>query len=122
MLNLIADELNTRHTIELGGRQCQIPMKILIIKQVMRQAMKGDYKSLHTVLRMIDLVERSEAARLASAERAEHRFTEEQLRKMSAEERTALYFQTIREIDGQSDPTEEETVPGFFGRKKGEKP
>jgi hypothetical protein len=96
LIDLIAAELNSKHVLDAGGRQVEVPLKIVLIRQVIRLACKGHPKALLWALEMIELVQRNETNRHAS-ESMPPSITREQLSRMTKQERVDLYMKSLRE-------------------------
>jgi hypothetical protein len=96
LVELIAAELNTKHLLEVGGNQVEVPLKVVLIRQVIRLACKGHPKALIWALEMVELVQQTEVKRHAS-EDAYTQIRPEDLRKMSETELRDLYMQSLNE-------------------------
>jgi hypothetical protein len=96
LVELIAAELNSKHLLDVGGRQVEVPLKIVLIRQVLRLACKGHPKALDWALESMALVQQSEVKRHAS-ERPHFRISSEEISKMTEEELRKLYDQLTSE-------------------------
>jgi len=88
-------ELNSKHFIDVGGRQVEVPLKIVLIRQVIKLASKGHQKALDWTLEMMALVQQSEAKRHAS-EKTYPTISRDELNKLSLEELHSLYDQAVK--------------------------
>jgi hypothetical protein len=97
LVDLVAAELNSKHFLDAGDGQVEVPFKVVMIRQVMRLACKGNPKALLWVLEMIELVQRNETNQHAS-ESMTSSITREQVSKMTEQERVDLYMKSLREM------------------------
>jgi hypothetical protein len=109
---LIAAELNSRHHLDVGGRQVEVPLKIVLIRQVLRLACKGHPKALGWTLEMMALAQQFEVKRHTTEQPPINR---KELAKMTLSELKALYDQSFAE-DGQELMLDGST--GFPGKLK----
>jgi hypothetical protein len=101
VLDLVEDELNSKHSVNVGTEQIQVPLKHLLIKQLLRVAMKGNTKALFLSLEMLDTIQKTNAKRYEQSRRP--RITSEDIKNMTEQQMTDLYFKTIRQVDGEDD-------------------
>jgi DNA phosphorothioation-dependent restriction protein DptG len=96
---LIGEELESTRYIEIDNKRVKMPVKKIVIKQLMRLAMKGHPKALFPVLELADKHQKAIAKREAQKK---HRFpTKEEISKMTDQERTVLYMQTLKKVNGE---------------------
>jgi hypothetical protein len=93
VLALVAAELESKHSIAVGTKQIQLPLKQLLIKQFFRVAMKGNIKALFRALEMLDSIQRAAAKK--TAENLVPRLTTEELKGMTAIQLSELYRSTL---------------------------
>jgi hypothetical protein len=95
VLALVAAELESKHSIGVGTKQVQLPLRQLLIKQFIRVAMKGNIKALFHALEMLDTIQQS-AAKQEAQKRVPH-YTMEDLKKMTSQQLSDLYRSTLAE-------------------------
>jgi Family of unknown function (DUF5681) len=103
-LHLVEKELNSKHSISVGTRQIELPLKLLLVKQLLRIAMKGNTKALFFVLEMLDTIQKANAKKQTQSLRS--RYRTEDIQNMTDDERTELYFKTLRQVNGEEDEDE----------------
>lgn len=98
LLELISAELNAKHLLEVGGKQVEVPLKVVLIRQVIRLACKGHPKALIWALHMVELVQRSEVKRHVSDDSYD-RVSRVDLSKLSVAELQDLYVKSFNELE-----------------------
>jgi hypothetical protein len=94
---LIGEELESTRYIEMDNKRVRLPVKKILIKQFLRLAMKGHPKALFPALELADKHQKAAAKRHAQSK---NRFpTEEERSKMTAQELTDLYMQTLKRVN-----------------------
>jgi hypothetical protein len=101
VLDLVEEELDSKHSINVGTRQIQVPLKRLLVKQLFRLALKGNIKALLMSLEMLDTIQKANVKR--HAQMLKPRIKAEDFKNMTEEELTALYFKTLRQVDGNDE-------------------
>jgi hypothetical protein len=104
VLDLVEEELDSKHSVSVGTRQIQVPLKRLLVKQLLRVAMKGNIKALLLSLEMLDTIQKANAKK--NAQKLEPRIKAEDLRNMTEEQLTELYFRTLKKADGDEEDDE----------------
>jgi hypothetical protein len=104
VLDLVEEELESKHSINVGTRQIQVPLKLLLVKQLLRVAMKGNIKALLLSLEMLDTIQKANAKK--NAQQLEPRIKTEDLKNMTEEQLTELYFRTLKKADGEEQDDE----------------
>jgi hypothetical protein len=103
-LDLMEKELNSKHSINVGTRQLQVPLKHLLVKQLLRVAMKGNTKALFFTLEMLDTIQKTNAKRYAEA--LQPRINAEDLKSMTEDQLAELYFKTLKKVSGEEEDDE----------------
>lgn len=104
---MFAAELNRSLTIRSDGGTTRMAVKIVLIRQFLKLAAKGNPRALFTSLEMLENVQRKTAK--IAAQRAGHKYTKEMIEGMTEQERTDLYMETVRRVHGSGkghDPTD----------------
>jgi hypothetical protein len=101
VLDYAEEELDGKHSINVGTRQIQVPLKRLLVKQLFRLALKGNIKALLMSLEMLDTIQKANAKR--HAQMLKPRMNAEDFKNMTEEELTALYFKTLRQVNGNDE-------------------
>jgi hypothetical protein len=101
VLDIVEDEFNSTHSMNVGNQQIRVPMKRLLIKQLLRFAMKGNTKALFLALEMLDTIQKKNAKRYT--ESLQPRITKEDLKNKTEEELTALYFEALKVLNHDDD-------------------
>lgn len=104
VLDLVEDELNSKHSINVGTGQIQVPLKHLLIKQLLRVAMKGNTKALFLSLEMLDTIQKANAKRYQQSLRP--RIDREDFKNMTEQQLTELYFKTLKQVKGEEEDDE----------------
>jgi hypothetical protein len=104
VLDLVEEELDSKHSVTVGARQIQVPLKRLLVKQLLRVAMKGNIKALLLSLEMFDTIQKANAKK--TAQKLEPRIKAEDLKNMTEEQLTELYFRTLKKVDGEEQDDE----------------
>ena len=95
VLDIAEEEFNSTHTMVIGDKQVNLPMKRLLVKQLLRLAMKGNTKALLLSLEMLDTIQKANAKRYSDSLRP--RFNKDDLKGKTSDELTAIYFQMLNE-------------------------
>jgi hypothetical protein len=92
--DIVLEELNELQTIEKDGTRIRIPLLRIMIKQYIRSAAKGNTRALLTIMELLD----DGLSRKKIAEREAIRAKEPplDLSKMTQDELTQLYFETLK--------------------------
>lgn len=98
---LVEEELDGKHSINVGTRQIQVPLKRLLVKQLFRLALKGNTKALLLSLDMVEALQKTNAKKHAQTLRP--KLNPDDFKDMSEAELTALYFKTLRQVNGDED-------------------
>jgi DNA phosphorothioation-dependent restriction protein DptG len=94
---LIGEELESTRYVEIDNKRVKLTVKRLLVKQFIHQALKGHSKALFPALEAADRHQKAAAKREAQKN---HRFpTREEISKMTEQEMTALYMQTLKSIN-----------------------
>jgi hypothetical protein len=101
VLDIVEAELDSKHSVSVGTRQIQVPLKVLLVKQLFRVAMKGNIKALLLVLQMLDTIQKAHAKKYA--ETLKPRINREDLKNMTESQLTELYFKTLRRVNGEEE-------------------
>ena len=101
VLDLVEDELDSKHSINVGTRQIQVPLKRLLVKQLFRLALKGNIKALLMSLEMLDTIQKINSKKRAQISKP--KINPEDFKNMTESELTALYFKTLRQVNGEED-------------------
>jgi hypothetical protein len=96
VLDLVEEELDNKHPISVGEKHIQVTLKRLLIKQLLRLAMKGNTKALFLALEMLDRIQKTNAARYEETLRP--RINREELKTMTQDQLTALYFEALKGV------------------------
>ena len=103
-LDLVEEELNSKHSVKVGTRQIQVPLKVLLIKRLLHIAMKGNTKAMFLALEMLDIIQKANAKRHEYSRRPQ--ITRDDINNMTEQQRTELYFKTLRTVNGEDDENE----------------
>jgi Family of unknown function (DUF5681) len=96
---LIGEELESTRYVEIDNKRVKLTVAKLLVKQFIRLAMKGDPKALFPALEAADKHQKAAAKRESQKK---HRFpTREEISKMTDQERTDLYMQTLKKANGE---------------------
>ena len=104
VLDLMEQELNSKHSINVGTGQIRVPLKFLLVKQLLRVAMKGNTKALFLSLEMLDTIQKANAKRYEQSLRP--RINRDDFKNMTEDQLTELYFKTIRGLNGEEEDDE----------------
>jgi hypothetical protein len=104
VLDLMEQELNSMHSITVGTRQIRVPLRFLLVKQLVRVAMKGNTKALFLSLEMLDTIQKANAKRYQQSLRP--RINREDFKNMTEDQLTELYFKTLRQVNGEEEDDE----------------
>jgi DNA phosphorothioation-dependent restriction protein DptG len=98
-MELMAEEFNSKRSIEVDNKQQRLSVTRILVKQFVRLAMKGHPKALFPALEFVDKHQKA-AARRESQKR--HLLpTREEISKMTDQERTDLYMQALKKANGE---------------------
>ncbi len=92
MPDMIATQLNKKHSITIEGRCTKLPLKEIILMQFFKLAAKGHPKALFASLEMIENLQTSARNKLR---KKDPKYTREDIEKMTDEERVKLYMYTL---------------------------
>ena len=101
VLDLMEQELNSLHSVNIGTKQIRVPLKFLLVKQFFRAALKGDNKALFRSLEILDTIQKANAKRYSDSLRP--RFNSEDLKNMSEDQLTKLYCETLEQVRGDDE-------------------
>jgi ribosomal protein L12E/L44/L45/RPP1/RPP2 len=94
---LIGEELESTRYVEIDNKRVKLTVKKLLVKQFIHLAMKGHPKALFPALEAADKHQKAAARR--EAQKNYRRPTREEMSKMTEQELTALYMQTVKSIN-----------------------
>lgn len=100
-MSLVEEELESKHSINVGPRQIHVPLKRLLVKQLFRLALKGNTKALLLSLDMVEAIQKTNAKK--HAQMLKPRMKPEDFKGMTDAELTALYFKTLRQVNGEEE-------------------
>jgi Family of unknown function (DUF5681) len=97
MSDIVLEELNELQTIEKDGNRIRIPLLRIMVKQFIRSAAKGNTRALLTIMELLE----DGLSRKTMAEREAIRAKQPRpdLSKMTQDELTKLYFETLKKFD-----------------------
>jgi DNA phosphorothioation-dependent restriction protein DptG len=96
---LIGEELESTRYVEIDNKRVKLTVKRLLVKQFIRLAIKGHAKALFPALEAADKHQKAAAKR--EAQKTHRRPTREEISKMTDQERTDLYMQTLKKVNGE---------------------
>jgi len=98
----VAKILAKTQSVNVGGQQVSLTLEDLFLTSIIQNAIRcKNAKSMMMTLEWIRDLDLARATERKAVRSIESRITSEILAKMSDQERTDLYFETLRKVDGR---------------------
>jgi CRISPR/Cas system CSM-associated protein Csm2 small subunit len=99
----VAKILAKTQSVNVGGQKVSLTLEDLFLTSIIQNAIRcKNAKSMMMTLEWIRDLDLARAKERQTAKSRDSRITSEMLSKMTDQERTDLYFETLRQVDGRS--------------------
>jgi hypothetical protein len=107
----VAKILAKTQSVNVGGQQVSLTLEDLFLTSIIQNAIRcKNAKSMMMTLEWIRDLDLARAKERQATKSRASRITSEMLAKMTEQERTTLYFKTLRQLNGEPDPENEDDV------------
>jgi hypothetical protein len=98
----VAKILAKTQTVNVGGKNTSLTLEDLLLTSIIQNAIRcKNAKSMMVALEWIRDLDLARRKQMQAAKAKQSRITSEMLEKMTDQERTDLYFETLRRVNGE---------------------